>query len=68
MNKVCSTPLSNTYFLNDEGVLYQSVREGEQMYETMVVLSMLRQLVLTMTHDLLGHNGTMRLYNYIRQF
>ena len=21
-----------------------------------------------MTHDLLGHNGTMRLYNYIRHF
>ena len=62
-NKVCSTPLPNTYFLNDEGVLYQSVREGVQTYEAMVVLSKLWQLVLTMTHDLLGLNGTMRLYN-----
>ena len=32
-NKGSSTPLPNTYFLNDEGVLYQSVREGVQTYE-----------------------------------
>ena len=67
-NKICSTPLPNIYFLNDEGVLYRSVREGVQTYEAMVVESMLWQLVLTMTHGLLGHNGTTRLYNYIRQF
>ena len=67
-NQVCSTPLPNTYFLNIKGVLYQSVREWVQMYEAVVVLSMLRQLVLNMTHDLLGHNGTTILYNYIRQF
>ena len=34
----------------------------------MVVPSTLWQLVLTMTNDNLGHNGTTRLYNYIRQF
>ena len=44
------------------------MREDSQTYEAMVVPSKLLQLVLTMTHDLLGHNGTMRLYNYIRQF
>ena len=38
------------------------------MYEAMVVLSMLRQLVLTMTHNVLGHNGTTRLYNYNKKF
>ena len=27
-NKIHSTPLPNTYFQNEEGVLYQSVREG----------------------------------------
>ena len=32
-DKVCSTPLLNTYFLNDEGVLYWSVREGVQICE-----------------------------------
>ena len=67
-NKVHSTPLLNTYFLNDEGGIYQSVRKGVQTYEAMVVPSMLWQLVLTMTHDLLGHNVTTRLYNYIRCF
>ena len=44
------------------------MREGVQTFEAMVLLSMLQQLVLTMTHNLLGHNGTTRLYNYIRQF
>ena len=67
-NKVHSTPLLNTYFLNYEGVLFWSVREGVQTYDAMMVPSMLQQLVLTMTHDLLGHNGTTRLYNYIRWF
>ena len=44
------------------------MREGVQRYEAMVVPSTLWQLVLTMTHDLLGHNGSTRLYNYIRWF
>ena len=43
------------------------MREGVQICEAMVIPKMLQQLVLTMTHDLLGHSGTMRLYNYIRQ-
>ena len=58
----------NTYFLNSKGVLYYSVREGVQICKAMVVLKVLQQLVLTTTHDLLGHNGNTRLYNYIRLF
>ena len=65
-NKVHAIPLLNTYFLNEESVLYQSVREGVQTYEAMVVLSTLQKPVLTITDDLLGHNGTSTLYNYIR--
>ena len=39
---------------------------GSKICKAMVVSKMLQQLVLTMMHNLLGHNGTMRLYNYIR--
>ena len=67
-DNVCSTTLPNTYFLDDDGVLYQSVKEGVQICKAMVVLEMLQQLVLTMIQNLLNHNETMRLYNYIRQF
>ena len=67
-NKVCLTPLLNTYFLKKEGALYQSVREDLQTYEAMLVLSKLQQLVLTTTHNQLGHNGTTILYNYIKWF
>ena len=67
-DNVNSTTLTNTYFLDDDVVLCWSVREGVHICKAMVVLKMLQQLVLTMMHDLLGHNGTTRLYNYIRQF
>ena len=67
-NKVCPIPLPNTYFLTDEDVVYQNVREGVQTYEAVVVPSTLWQLVLTKTNDLLGHNRNTRLYNYIRWF
>ena len=60
-NKIYSKPLLNTYFLNDEDVLYQSVREDSQTYEAMVVPSKLQQLLLTMPHDLLGHNMTSKI-------
>ena len=66
-DKVCPTALLNTCFLDDDSVLYWSVREGVHICKAMVVPKTLQQLVLTMMHDILGHNGTMRLYNYIRQ-
>ena len=40
-DKVCSTTLLNTYFLDDNGILYQSVREGVQICKAMVVPKML---------------------------
>ena len=67
-DKVCFTALPNTYFLDDDGVLNQSVREGVHICKAMVVPKMPQQPVLTPMHDPLGQNGTMRLYNYIRQF
>ena len=51
--------LPDTYFLNTDGVLYYSVRECSQSFEAGVVPKKLYQLVLTMCHDLMGHNGTM---------
>ena len=61
-------PLPNTYFLSTDSVLYCCVREGSQGFEVIVVPKKLYQLVLTMYHDLLGHNGTTQLYRYIRRF
>ena len=65
-DEVDSTTLLNTYFLNDNGVLYNSVREEVHICKATVVPKSLCQLVLTMMHNLLGNNGTTRLYNYIR--
>ena len=61
-------PLPSMYFLNTDGVLYHCVREGSQSFEAVVVPKKLYQLVLTMCHDLMEHNGTMQLYGYIRRF
>ena len=61
-------PLPNTYFLNTDGVLYHCISKGFQGFEAIVVPKKLQQLVLTMCHDLMEHNGTMSLYGYIRGF
>ena len=42
-----------------DGVLYHCVREGSHSFEAVVGPKKLYQLVLTMYHDLMGHNGTM---------
>ena len=52
-------PLPNTYFLNTDGILYHCVREDSQSFEAVVVQKKLYQMVLTMCHDLRGHNCTM---------
>ena len=49
-------------------VSYHYVREGSQGFEAIVVPKKLYQLVPTMCHDLLGHNGTAQLYGYIRRY
>ena len=51
-------PLPNTYFLNTDGVLYCCVRESSQSFEAVVVPKKPYHLVLTIGHDLMGHNGT----------
>ena len=61
-------PLPNAYFLSTDSVLYHCVREGSQNFQAVVVAKKLYQLVLTMCHDLMGHNGTTPLYGYIRIF
>ena len=61
-------PLPNTCSLSMDGVLYHCVREGSQGFEAIGVPKKLYQLVLTMCHDLMGHNGTTQLYGYIRRF
>ena len=60
--------LPNTYFLSTDSVLYHCVREGSQGFEAIVVSKIFSQLVLTMCHDILWHNGTTWLYRYIRRF
>ena len=61
-------PLPSTYFRKTDGVLYHCVREGSQGFEAVVVPKKLLQLVLTTCHDLMGHNGIIQLYGYIRRF
>ena len=58
-------PLPNTYFLNTDGVLNCCVREGSQSFEAVVAPKKLYQLVLTMCHDLMGHNATVWLHKKI---
>ena len=72
MNKLLKSthphkPLPSTYFLNTDDVLYHCAREGSQCFEAIVVEKKLYQLVLTMWHDLMGHNGAMQLFGYMRR-
>ena len=48
-DKVCSSALLNTYFFDNDGVLYQSVREELHICKAMVVPKTSLQLVITTT-------------------
>ena len=54
------------YYL-EGGVLRKYVYDTKQWFETMVVLQSLRGILLKLSHDDLGHNGTARTYMLLRQ-
>ena len=47
-------------------ILRRYVQEGEDTYETIVLLKDLTAQILRMAHDELGHNGTHRTYTLIK--
>ena len=54
------------YYLEDR-ILRKYVYNAKQRFETMVVPQSLCRILLKLSHDDLGHNGTARTYMLLRQ-
>ena len=54
------------YYLQG-GILRKYVYSAKQWFETMVVLQSLRGILLKLSHDYLGHNGTAQTYMLLRR-
>ena len=54
------------YYLED-GILRKYVYDAKQRFETTVVPQSLRGILLKLSHDDLGHNGTAQTYMLLRR-
>ena len=55
------------YFLDSEGILTKTVIDNDHTFEVTVVPRALTGFILHQSHDALGHNGTQRLYHYLKR-
>ena len=57
---------SDRHFLNDEGPLHKVVKEDDKLFHVPVVPKSLSKYILHQVHNVLGHNGTARTYQYLK--
>ena len=55
-----------SYFINDEKLLHQIVTEDDKIFHPLVLPQTLIKYVLHQVHDMLGHNGTVGTYQYLK--
>ncbi len=55
------------YFLNENGILYKTQECNDNLFEVTMIPCVLTKYILHEAHDLLGHNGTQRLYQYLKR-
>lgn len=55
------------YFIDDNGILCKQVYENDETFEVTVVPKVLTGYILHQAHDTLGHNGTLRLYHFVKR-
>ena len=56
------------YYLDDNGIVYRKVRDGSNIFHNIMVPQKLQPYILYECHNALGHNGTTRLYTFIKRF
>ena len=66
-NKLHRKQHMNKMFVIEKGVLYQLWTEHDKTFKCILVLTVLRDALLTLAHQLSGHNGAPRTYSTLKR-
>ena len=53
--------------MNENSITYRKIREGPNIFHAIMVPNTLQPFILYECHNALGHNGSTRLYHFIRR-
>ena len=53
--------------MDEHGIICRKVRDGPNIFQAIMIAKTLQPYILYMCHNALGHNGSMRLYHFIRR-
>ena len=56
-----------TYYLDKHGITYGKSRDGPNIFHAIMVPNTLQPYILYESDNALGHNGSTRLYHFIRK-
>ena len=66
-NKLHKKQHMSKIFVMENGVLYQLWMEHNKTFKCILVPSTLRDLLLTLAHQHIGHNGAPRIYSALKR-
>ena len=52
----------------DNGIAYRKIKDGSNIFHAVMVPQTLQPCILYKSHNVLGHNGSTRLYNFIKRY
>ena len=56
------------YYFDEHGIAYRKFKDGSNIFHTVMVPQSLETIILYESYNALGHNGSTRLYNFIKRF
>ena len=54
------------YYLDESMIVYRKVRDGLNIFHAIMFPQLLQPYILYESHNVLGHNGSTRLYTFIK--
>ena len=55
------------YYLDEHGVAYRKIKNGPNIFQTVMVPLALQPYILYESHNALGHNDFTRVYNFVKR-
>ena len=59
--------IETPYYLEKHGIMYRKIRDEPNIFHAIIVPNTLQSYILYECHNALGHNGSTRLYHFIRR-
>ena len=56
------------YYLDEHGITYRKIRDRPNIFHAIMVPIALQPYILYECHNALGHNGSTRMYHFIRRY